>query len=39
MSKRVKFTKQLSDADAKPFISLDFIQGTKWLLPIPNPKV
>ncbi|PRQ59695.1 putative pectinesterase [Rosa chinensis] len=39
MSKRVKFTKELSDVDAKPFISLGFIEGSKWLLPPPNPKV
>ncbi|KAL6195936.1 hypothetical protein ACLB2K_031553 [Fragaria x ananassa] len=39
MSKRVSFTKELSDADAKPFISLGFIDGSKWLLPPPTPKV
>ncbi|PRQ59696.1 putative pectinesterase [Rosa chinensis] len=39
MSKRVKFTKELSEADAKPYISLSFIEGSKWLLPPPNPKV
>ncbi|KAA8539734.1 hypothetical protein F0562_026426 [Nyssa sinensis] len=32
-SGRAKFSKQLSDAEAQPFISLAFIQGSKWLLP------
>ncbi|CAL0318145.1 unnamed protein product [Lupinus luteus] len=36
---RYKHTKQLTDVEAKPFITLDFIQGSKWLLPPPNPKV
>ncbi|XP_059630348.1 pectinesterase 1-like [Cornus florida] len=30
---RVKFSKQLSDADIKPYISLASIEGSKWLLP------
>ncbi|CAI8595571.1 unnamed protein product [Vicia faba] len=34
--KRVKFTKQLSDGEAKPFITLGIIQGSRWLLPPPN---
>ncbi|EYU20154.1 hypothetical protein ABFS82_06G053800 [Erythranthe guttata] len=31
--KRASFAKKLSDAEVKPFISLDFIQGSTWLLP------
>uniref|UniRef100_A0A5B6ZWN6 pectinesterase n=1 Tax=Davidia involucrata TaxID=16924 RepID=A0A5B6ZWN6_DAVIN len=30
---RVPFSKQLSDADARPYLSLGFIEGSKWLLP------
>ncbi|KAK4489361.1 hypothetical protein RD792_005168 [Penstemon davidsonii] len=33
LGKRVTFAKKLSDADAKPFIRLAFIEGSKWLLP------
>ncbi|CAK9135086.1 unnamed protein product [Ilex paraguariensis] len=33
---RVGFAKKLKDADAKPFLSLAFIQGSKWLLPPPK---
>ncbi|OAY45430.1 hypothetical protein MANES_07G060100v8 [Manihot esculenta] len=33
--RRVKFTKQLTDREAKRFISLGYIQGSKWLLPPP----
>ncbi|KAJ7961864.1 Pectinesterase [Quillaja saponaria] len=33
---RVKFVKQLSDAEVKPFISLGYIEGSKWLLPPPK---
>ncbi|KAG5607411.1 hypothetical protein H5410_028903 [Solanum commersonii] len=33
LEKRVGFTKKLSDAEAKPFISLAYIEGSKWLLP------
>ncbi|KAE9605639.1 hypothetical protein Lal_00025220 [Lupinus albus] len=36
---RYKFTKILSDAEAKPFITLGYIEGSKWLLPPPNPIV
>ncbi|KAA3460510.1 pectinesterase PPME1-like [Gossypium australe] len=32
---REKFVKQLSDAEAEPFLVLDYVQGTKWLLPPP----
>ncbi|CAI9772142.1 unnamed protein product [Fraxinus pennsylvanica] len=32
MDKR-KYNKKLTDADAKPFISLAFIEGSKWILP------
>ncbi|XP_030935929.1 probable pectinesterase 48 [Quercus lobata] len=35
-AKRAKFAKQLSDAEAKPFLSLGFIKGSSWLLPRPN---
>ncbi|CAK8544004.1 unnamed protein product [Lathyrus sativus] len=34
--KRSKITKQLTDAEAKPFITLGIIQGSKWLLPPPQ---
>ena len=33
---RVKFAKQLSDAEAKPYLSLGYIEASKWLLPPPN---
>lgn len=33
---RVKFAKQLTDEQAKPFLSMNFIQATKWLLPPPK---
>ncbi|PQM38960.1 putative pectinesterase 63 [Prunus yedoensis var. nudiflora] len=36
---RVKYTKQLTGEQIKPFLSLGYIQGSKWLLPPPNPKV
>ncbi|OIW02228.1 hypothetical protein TanjilG_23936 [Lupinus angustifolius] len=36
---RYKHTKQLTDAQVKPFITLDYIKGSKWLLPPPTPKV
>ncbi|XP_002511045.2 pectinesterase PPME1 [Ricinus communis] len=35
-SGRAKFSKQLSDSEAKSFISLGYIQGSKWLLPPPS---
>ncbi|KAK8496715.1 hypothetical protein V6N13_029133 [Hibiscus sabdariffa] len=35
-SKRASFAKQLTEKEAKPFISLDFIGATKWLLPPPK---
>lgn len=31
--KRAPFTKKLTDADAKQFLSLAFVEGSKWLLP------
>ncbi|KAJ1412083.1 Zinc finger, CCHC-type [Sesbania bispinosa] len=37
--KRSSFTKQLSDAEVKPFITLKMIEGSKWLLPPPTPKI
>jgi len=36
---RVDFAKTLNNAQAKPFLTLGFIQGSKWLLPPPNPQV
>ncbi|KAK6936460.1 Pectinesterase, catalytic, partial [Dillenia turbinata] len=33
---RASFVKQLSDAQARTFLSLDYIQGSKWLLPSPK---
>ncbi|OAY46843.1 pectinesterase PPME1 [Manihot esculenta] len=33
--KRVKFDKQLTDGEAKNFLTLGYIQGSKWLLPPP----
>ncbi|KAI4351171.1 hypothetical protein L6164_005551 [Bauhinia variegata] len=35
-SKRAKFTKQLTEAEAKPYLTLGFIEGSKWLLPAPT---
>ncbi|KAI3735081.1 hypothetical protein L6452_14569 [Arctium lappa] len=35
---REPFVKQLNKADIKPFISLAYIEGSKWLLPPPKPK-
>ncbi|MBA0805905.1 hypothetical protein Gohar_005392 [Gossypium harknessii] len=33
---REPFVKQLSGAEVLPFLVLDFIEATKWLLPPPN---
>ncbi|XP_019162289.1 PREDICTED: pectinesterase 1-like [Ipomoea nil] len=33
MAKRPKFVKKLTDAEAHPFITLAFIEASKWLLP------
>ncbi|KAH1074769.1 hypothetical protein J1N35_027097 [Gossypium stocksii] len=33
---REKFVKQLSDAEAEPFLVLYYVEGTKWLLPPPT---
>ncbi|KAH7578655.1 hypothetical protein JRO89_XS01G0411200 [Xanthoceras sorbifolium] len=33
---RAKFTKQLTEAQARPFMVLGYIQGSKWLLPPPQ---
>ncbi|KAM3344832.1 pectinesterase 1-like [Capsicum galapagoense] len=33
MDHRVGYVKKLSDAEAKPFISLAYIEGSKWLFP------
>ncbi|TXG70416.1 hypothetical protein EZV62_005351 [Acer yangbiense] len=35
-SGRVKYTKQLPEAEVLPFISLGYIQGSKWVLPPPT---
>lgn len=34
--KRVTFAKKLTEEEAKPFISLDFIDASSWLLPPPE---
>ncbi|KAE8715979.1 putative pectinesterase 49 [Hibiscus syriacus] len=36
LNKRVVFVKKLTDNEAKPFLSLDYIGATKWLLPPPK---
>lgn len=36
---RAPMTKQLTEAEVKPFITLAFIEGSQWLLPPPTPKV
>ncbi|KAK5777287.1 hypothetical protein PVK06_045254 [Gossypium arboreum] len=33
---REKFVKQLFDAEAQPFLVLDYVEGSKWLLPPPT---
>ncbi|KAJ9140060.1 hypothetical protein P3X46_030747 [Hevea brasiliensis] len=33
---RVKYAKQLTEEEVKPFLSLGFIKGTSWLLPPPK---
>ncbi|KAL0316966.1 UNVERIFIED_CONTAM: Pectinesterase 2 [Sesamum angustifolium] len=38
-TKRATFAKQLSDAEVKPFLSLAYIEGGKWLLPPAAPRV
>ncbi|KAI3981733.1 hypothetical protein MKX01_027718 [Papaver californicum] len=35
---RVKFTKKLTDAEAKPYVDLNYIGAEKWLLPPPQVK-
>ncbi|KAL5572299.1 hypothetical protein UlMin_021896 [Ulmus minor] len=35
-SGRVNYAKMLSDADVKPFLSMSYIQGNKWLIPPPK---
>ncbi|KAL2897068.1 Pectinesterase 1 [Bienertia sinuspersici] len=35
-AKRVPYTKQLTDVEAKPFISMEYIEADKWLLPPPQ---
>ncbi|KAG5059667.1 hypothetical protein AAZX31_01G061300 [Glycine max] len=36
---RATITKQLSETEVKPYITLAMIEGSKWLLPPPTPKV
>ncbi|XP_021757335.1 pectinesterase 1-like [Chenopodium quinoa] len=36
LAKRVPYTKKLTDVEAKTFISLDYIEAPKWLLPPPR---
>ncbi|KAM6555618.1 hypothetical protein CsatB_002637 [Cannabis sativa] len=36
---RVKYSKKLTDDQAKPFLNLGYIQGSKWLLPPPTLQV
>lgn len=33
MERRVGYVRKLTDAEAKPFITLGYIEGSKWLLP------
>ena len=35
-SKRSKFTKELDDDGATPFITLNYIDASTWLLPPPG---
>ncbi|XP_030490751.2 putative pectinesterase 63 [Cannabis sativa] len=37
-SGRVKYAKMLTDEEIKPFMSMTFIQGNKWLIQPPNLK-
>ncbi|XP_059462129.1 putative pectinesterase 63 [Corylus avellana] len=36
LSRRVPYTKKLSDNEARPFLALHFIQASSWLLPPPT---
>ncbi|PON66052.1 Pectinesterase, Tyr active site [Parasponia andersonii] len=38
-SSRVKYSKVLSDAEVRPFLSMTYIQGNKWLIKPPNLKL
>ncbi|KAK2662079.1 hypothetical protein Ddye_000653 [Dipteronia dyeriana] len=33
---RAKFSKKLTDAQVRPYLTLGYIQGSKWLLPPPR---
>ncbi|KAI9200150.1 hypothetical protein LWI28_003434 [Acer negundo] len=33
---RAKFSKKLTDAEVQPFLTLGYIQGSKWLIPPPR---
>ncbi|KAJ0078868.1 hypothetical protein Patl1_23804 [Pistacia atlantica] len=35
-TRRAKFAKILSDAEAKPFLSMTYLDGNKWVLPPPK---
>ncbi|KAJ4832378.1 hypothetical protein Tsubulata_022316 [Turnera subulata] len=35
-SRRVRYAKLLSDEEAKPFLSMNYIKGNKWLIPPPK---
>jgi len=36
---RSPLTRQLSDSEVKPYLGLGMIEGSKWILPPPTPKV
>lgn len=36
IKKRVPYFKKLTDIEVKPFISLEFIDAAKWLIPLPK---
>ncbi|MCL7038593.1 hypothetical protein MKW94_010865 [Papaver nudicaule] len=38
LGSRVKFAKKLTDAEAKPYLDLNYINAAKWLLPPPQVK-
>ena len=36
MAGRATFSKKLTDAEVQPYLTLGYIQGSKWLLPPPH---
>lgn len=36
VDKRVPYTKKLTESEAKTFMSLEYIDAAKWLLPAPQ---